>query len=375
MSDPAVRERRIRELERSFRRAGLPLLIEDYSATEDVFTRAIPFLALVFVLELLGALNLEWSTGANALALLGGLAVLLGAIGIVNVVRGRPFLSVPTKVGLPELAAFVAIPVVLPLIFGGQVVSAMVTGLVNLALLGAIWLVIGFGVFSILRWAIARFLQQLRGALKLLVRVVPLLLFFGLVTFFTNEYWALFGTASTVTFVAAVAMFALLAVAFLLVRIPGNVRDLERASDLDVPLRRSQRVNVGLVIFLAQALLVTFVGAAVWLFFLVFGGLLVTPQIRTDWIGDAGHDLFTIPFLGEQLAITKELIRTATGVASFSALYYAVSAAIDSTYRDEFVDQLTDQLQATFADRSEYLRLRAERDARESSGARSAAEA
>ncbi len=373
MGDSAERDRRIHELERSFRRAGLPLLIEDYSATEDVFTRAIPFLALVFVLELMGAVNLEWSAGANALALVGGLVVLVGAFGILNLARGRPFASVPTKVGLPELTAFVALPVVLPLIFGGQVVSAIVTGLANLTLLGAVWLVVGYGVFSILRWAVVRFMHQLRGALRLLVRVLPLLLFFGLVTFFTNEYWALFGTASTVTFLAAVGLFALLATAFLLVRIPGNVRDLERASDLDVALRRSQRVNVGLVIFIAQALLVTFVGVAVWLFFLVFGGLLVTSQIRTDWIGDAGHELFTIPFLGEQLAITKELVRTATGVASFSALYYAVSAAIDSTYRDEFIDQLTEQLRVTFADRSEYLRLRAERGAREPSGAPSAA--
>jgi hypothetical protein len=34
--------RRIRELERGFRRDGLPNLIVDLSATEDIFTRAIP---------------------------------------------------------------------------------------------------------------------------------------------------------------------------------------------------------------------------------------------------------------------------------------------------------------------------------------------
>lgn len=373
MGDADERDRRIRDLERGFRRAGLPLLIEDYSATEDVFTRAIPLLAIVFVLELLGAVNLRWTAAANALAVLGGIALLLGAFGILNVIRGRPFASVPAKVGVPELTAFVALPVVLPLVFGGQLTSAIVTGLVNLALLGAIWLVVGFGVFSILRWAVARFVQQLRGALKLLVRVLPLLLFFSLVTFFTNEYWVLFGNASNVTFYAAAGLFALLAAAFLLVRLPGNVRELERASDLEVPLGRRQRVNVGLVIFIAQALLVSFVGVAIWLFFMVFGGLLVTATIRADWLGGAGRELFTIPFLGEQLQITKELVRTAAGVASFSALYYAVSAAIDTTYRDEFIDQLTDQLRATFVDRSEYLRLRAERDAREASAARSAA--
>jgi hypothetical protein len=48
--------------ERQFRRAGLPLFIENYSATGDVFTRALPFLALVFVALVFGAVNLRWST-------------------------------------------------------------------------------------------------------------------------------------------------------------------------------------------------------------------------------------------------------------------------------------------------------------------------
>ena len=39
--------------ERRLRRAGLPLLIEDYSAYEDIFTRAAPLLSLVGVAVLL----------------------------------------------------------------------------------------------------------------------------------------------------------------------------------------------------------------------------------------------------------------------------------------------------------------------------------
>ncbi len=373
MSDPGRDDQRLRELERSFRAAGLPLLAQDYRATEDVFTRAIPLLALVFVLELLGAVNLEWSVLGNAFAILGGLALLLGAFGILNVLRGRRFVSIPSKVGLPELTAFVVLPVVLPLVFGGQLTSALVTGLANLALLGAVWLVVGFGVLSILRWTVVRFFRLLRASLTLLVRALPLLLFFSLVTFFTNEYWQLFGLASDVTFYAAAGLFALLAAAFLLVRLPGSVRDLERGSGLEVPLGRRQRVNVGLVIFIAQALQVAFVGVAIWAFFMVFGSLLVTEAIRADWIGSSGRELFTFAFLGEQLRVTRELVRTAAGVASFSALYYAVASAVDSTYRDEFVDQLTQQLRTTFERRAEYLRLLAARDARRASGARSAA--
>lgn len=50
------------------------------------------------------------------------------------------------------------------------------------------------------------------------------------------------------------------------------------------------------------------------------------------------------------------------GVASFSALYYAVASAVDSTYRDEFIERLTQQLQETFRERGEYLELIAARD-------------
>jgi len=347
----------VRELEAGFRRAGLPLLIDDYRATEDVFTRAIPFLALVFVIEVLGAVNLDWGPLANVLAFVGGVVVLFGAFGVLNVVRGRPFLSVPRKVGFPELIAFVVLPVVLPLIFGGQGGSALVTAAANLALLGGVWIVVGTGLISILRWTGARFLQQLGASGALLVRALPLLLFFSLVTFFTNEYWQMFGLAADVTFYAGAGLFAALATLFLLVRLPGSVRDLERSSDLERPLRRRERVNVGLVIFVAQALQVAFVGLAIWLFFMVFGAVLVSPEIRSNWIGSPGEALVTIPFLGQQLDVTRELVRTAAGVASFSALYYCVASAVDSTYRDEFVDRLTTELRGTFRDRAEYQRL------------------
>jgi len=97
---------------------------------------------------------------------------------------------------------------------------------------------------------------------------------------------------------------------------------------------------------------------------MVFGALLVTPEIRLEWIGTKGLPLFTVPFFGDQLEITRQLVRTAAGVASFSALYYAVASAVDSTYRDEFIERLAQQLQDTFRERAEYLRLISERDER-----------
>ena len=111
------------------------------------------------------------------------------------------------------------LPVVLPLVFGGQLTSALVTGLGNLVLLGLIWLVVGFGVFSILRWTAAGSCSCSAPRSPSSSARSPLL-FFSLVTFFTNEYWQLFGQASDVTFYAAAGLFALITAVFLIVRLP-----------------------------------------------------------------------------------------------------------------------------------------------------------
>ena len=55
--------------------------------------------------------------------------------------------------------------------------------------------------------------------------------------------------------------------------------------------------------------------------------------------------------------ITVELLRVATGMACFAALYYAVATQIDAAYRDEVVEQIGEQLRETFAEREEYLSL------------------
>lgn len=357
--------------ERRFRKAGLPLLIEGYSATEDVFTRALPLLTLVFLIEILGAINLEWSLAANVAAFIGGIALLLGTFGVINLIRLRPFRSVPRKVGVPELSIFVLLPSILPLLFGGQLGSAVITASGNLLLLGLIYLVVGYGVGSIIRWTGHRFMSQLAASLTLLVRALPLLLFFALVTFFTNEYWQMFASATTPRYVGVVVLFVGLAALFLLVRLPHSVHELVREVDLaDLPLRRAQRVNIALVIFVSQVLQVAFVVLAIWLFFVLFGALLVTGPILQDWIGGSGRELITLPFFGAQVRVTEELLRVSTGIAVFSGLYYAVAMVVDSTYRDEFVNEMTEEMRVTFGARAEYLRLLRERSA--SAGASSA---
>lgn len=355
VSDP---DARIAELERGFRRDGLPNLILDFSAAEDVFTRAIPFLSLVFVLEVVSAMDLDESVWMNLLFALGGAAILFGAFGLLNVARGRPFLSVPSRVGRPELAAFVVLPGLLPIVFSGQWQFGFNTMLANAALLLLVYLVIGFGLVSIVRWAGARFFHQLGASVTVLVRAVPLLLFFSLVMFFTTEIWQVFTTPGPGAFWTAMALFVVLAMVFLAVRLPGVVREVQgEAAVGDVPLRRKERLNLAAVALISEMLQVTFVSAAIWVFYVVLGSLLVNATVREAWLLRPDEVMFSIAWFGDQVQVNEALLRVATGVAAFVGLYYAVTILVDAAYRDQFVDSLTRELRDTFRRRSEYLEL------------------
>src|SRR3954462_9147319 len=80
---------RLDEFEARFRRAGLPLFVAGTTAPTEGWPRAVPVLGLVFIGEVLGAIDLQWSALANAGALLGGFAILLGGLAVSNRVRGR----------------------------------------------------------------------------------------------------------------------------------------------------------------------------------------------------------------------------------------------------------------------------------------------
>ena len=75
----------------------------------------------------------DWSVWANLAAVAGGLAILLSGFGLVNLARRRHFFELPHRVGRLELTIFVVLPALLPLVFSGQVVSAVVTAAANLA--------------------------------------------------------------------------------------------------------------------------------------------------------------------------------------------------------------------------------------------------
>jgi len=115
---------------------------------------------------------------------------------------------------------------------------------------------------------------------------------------------------------------------------------------------------VGLVMFVSQGLQVLVVSLAVGAFFVAFGALTIGAEVRESWIGDNGNALLTLSFLGERVQVTEELLRVSGGIAAISGLYYTIAVLTDPTYREEFLDEITGEMQETFRARAEYLGLR-----------------
>ena len=345
--------------EQRFRRAGLPLFIEDFSPTHDIFSRATPLLVLVFLFELLGAVSLDWSWQRNLLTALAGLAILIAGFGLLNRFRHRRFWSFPDRFGGPELAVFVLLPALLPIITDGQWHQFLGVAIGNLLLVGAVYAVVGYGLIGTTLWGLHRLGSELGSSVASLVRALPLLLVFSLVLFMTADMWQVFAGMPTVFIVFLAAAFALLSNLFLLLRLPRELDQIERDTASGPPLRGIQRLNLSVSLVIRQWMQVLVVSAGVGLFFVGFGLLAISRHVYDLWGIDPGSWSHEFTLMDHQLLLGATLVKVAVGIATFTGLYYSISLMTDATYRTDFLDNVTTELRELFTTRAEYLDLRA----------------
>ena len=117
------------------------------------------------------------------------------------------------------------------------------------------------------------------------MRAIPLLMIFSVVLFLTTEMWQVFSawlrchSRSSPGCSSPRHLFPDRS-------LPREVRSLEReAGSEGAALDRRQRLNVGLVLFVSQALQVLVVSLAVGVFFVAFGVLIVDADVLRSWIG------------------------------------------------------------------------------------------
>ncbi len=381
MVDEQVRRR---EVEEWFLRRGIPHFIHDYRATEDVFTRALPVLLLVVLVEVVGAADLEWRWWQNMLALLGGVAVLVSAWALVNRMRGRPWHRRPDDVGPVELGCFVVLPALLPVIFGADLGSGAGVLVLNLVILAVVYLVASYGIIPMTRWAMGQMVRQLGAVADLFGRALPLLLLFTVALFVNGDVWQVASTLTGGLFAVVLALFVILGVAFLMIRLPaelGRLRDQLRGSELvtacvgtpveqeaaamavdreiaEVPLSRRQLGNVLLVLFFSQAVQVLLVTVSVAVFFFGFGLVAIRPEALVAWLGEVDPQVLAEwTVFGTELQVTGALLKVAGFLGTLSGFYFTVYVITDSTYREEFFTAIIGEVRQSLAVRNVYLAL------------------
>lgn len=372
----------LQAIERWFMERGTPHLMEGYSATSDVFTRMIPVLTTIAVLQVTAALDADFTWWQNVLAGVGGLALLVGAYAGINALRGRSAFARPTRVGPAELVTFVAAPALITYLISQQARQAASLVAFNVVLLGGTYLATSYGLIPLTRWALVKTLRELAAVAGLLGRALPLLLLIQIVLFINTEMWQVADGFDGAFLGATMVLFLIIGVAFLITRLP---RELDRLSTFAseeelaacvagtpaagvVPLEPGpiepaglstrQRGNVLLVALFSQGLQVVLVTLIIGLFFVAFGLLTVTPEVLESWIGHSGNELGRFGLFGRDVHLTAELLKISAFLATFSGLYFTVVLVTDGTYREEFFDEILAELRQTFAVRAVYLRAR-----------------
>ena len=364
-------------VERWFIRRGVPHFIHHYTATTGVFTRTLGTLGAVFLLEFGSALNFSFAWWQNVLAFAAAMGAALGLWIVLNRLRGRRPLAPPRTVGPVELGIFVLLPPLIPEVFGQQSTQAVLLIAGNTGLLLVIYVVTSYGVVPILRWAFLQTLRQVGDLANLLVKSLPLMLLFSMFLFMSADIWQIVADIPMTALAGTIGLLVLVGSAFVLLRVPRELAALARfhswaevhrhaagtpLADLAPPadqaepgdqtLRTRERVNLGLMLFLGQAVQVLLVTAAIGAFYLAFGLFALPEATLHSWLGRAPVELTGLTIAGNHL--TRELLIGAGLVAAVSGLQFTVAALTDATYREEFYAEVTRDLRTALAARTLY---------------------
>jgi hypothetical protein len=240
----------------------------------------------------------------------------------------------------------------------------------------------------IVTWALARTVAGLRSLLPLATRALPLLLVFVTFLFINAEVWQLAAELETGALWLVVLLFAVLAVAFLAVRLPEEVDKVDDEVDdaflvracAGTPLEGEcarlvadpdadpasyatvtgfERANLVAFMVVIQAAQVLLMAGGVLVFFLLFGALTMGVDVQSAWTGLERDEITKLPYL---VQVSVPLGKVSLFLAAFSLLYLAVSTVTDDTYREQFFGRVTRELERAVGVRAVYLALRAQRD-------------
>ena len=382
-----------RAVEAWFRRRGLPYVVRRKLGAGGLLPRTTPAFVVLLALDPLlseyGALNAanhdDFARRADNPAYVAVEFLLLIAAIVVPVLLG--WLVAIWLRRLSRAGRLIVSLVILVLTIGVVPAIEQAAGLhdgwnqyllTNVLPVPILLLLVFLGTGSIASWALRNGIHQLRTIGTLASRALPLLMLVLLFSFFATEVWQVADSLDRAQLWLVIGFLAALAVLFLIgvlsdelgemvrtVRavsareLAGHVRGTPLAAligDDHAPIKRSlswlERLNITLVLFLAQALQILVFSLLVFGLFMLFGALAVKQSVVRLWLG---ADPKPGVLLGVHLPVSNALVQVSLFLAVFSGLYFAASVATDVHYRKSFFEPLLRDVRVSLAAREVYL--------------------
>lgn len=379
-AQPEAEPDHLRATEKWFIRRGLPMFVEDYSAGRDVWTRALPALATLFVTSLLGI-------SIRAEDRLGTIFAILVVVGFVvgyvvwNRRRGAHVWALPEKVTRTWLGLFVLVPAALSFAFDRTLQGFLQALLGPLLVLGIVYVITRYALIALTAWALRWTFAQLGDVAQLVTRVLPLMLLVVTFLYLSPGVWQAMGSSTGSTVAGALVVLAVVAVLFVITRARRELATVDQSTgrdgvvqasagtplepvvedlpdlDLVVPMASRQRANLLLVVVVAQLVQVSLIGIVVWAFFVIFGFVAIRLPVQVQWLAGLSEPGVIGPTIDGH-AVTHASMRVAAFLGGFAAFYATVYAASDRLYRKHFAERITLDLERALAVRRAYLSAR-----------------
>lgn len=369
--------------ERWFLRHGLPAVLRPGVLVQRVWTRSAPALAALavmmmfsmFVVLVTGKYTIdidgaptrtEWFVLAVVVLIVPLAATVGWLVSRVEDLRARGLVSA-VSLGIATVGGIYAGPsagIAIDLITESVIVVLIFVGTAT-------------GVGAILGWAVRMTLGNLASVGNMLLGALPVMLLTVLV-FFNGPVWTMAATISRPRLWLALLFLLLIAVAFLVSSTLSRVRpilrpDAKRPEDADtltgtpfetmpdrprrVTLSKPERTNVVFVLAMSQIVQVLTVAIVTGLLFLVFGLILISPELLAALTNGGASDG---QFLSMTLPIPQALIHVTMFLIALTFMYLAARAVGDKEYRSQFLDPLIEDLRLTLVARDRYRTLTAE---------------
>jgi hypothetical protein len=365
-----------------FVRRGVPQLVEGYGSEARLDERAAPYIAAWLVLgtALYWGVNPAWPATANGAGVAATLLVIGGGFLIARRLRARPPISRHMTFDYIEIGLLGLLPAVCAALVDGSLREGVIAFLNGLLGIGAIYVVILFGLIEVATWALGRLRSQFAGIIGLIATTLPVLLILVAFLLFAAEIWEAAHALRGAELAALIGLLLLIAALLVVTTFRGELARMEARDDwpellaethgtpaaalarrmtppLPAPQSLSwlQRINLDALVLINQLLQSAFVALLVMAFLVLFGLIALPAEVQERWIGEPISTIARFDLLGEERRLSAELLTVSAMLSGIVGLYFTGIAITDSAYRGDHFRRAVAEVRQIMAARTVYL--------------------